>query len=149
MRGGMSGGRWDFGSISRTKAAPGAEGRNGGGGALNCASGFVDTRFMLTPRDGSTSWTPAELASRPEVGEFCRWLTTYVDTGEGRNELTVAATELVHLARALQVDAVTVVAAIELLGCPPLHVHDSLSGQRGDRYVEALAILVRRLFGGS
>ena len=106
---------------------------------------------MITPRDGEPSWkqwTVAEIAGRPELVEFCRWLTAYVDTGEGRDELTAAGAVLVQLARELQLEAVDVVGAIELIGCTPLRVHDGSSRMRGDRYAEALAWLVRRLFGG-
>jgi hypothetical protein len=104
--------------------------------------------MLTTPRNYSPSMTPSEIASRPEVGEFCQWLIAYVDTGTGRGELTIAADAVVQLARQERLDAVTVVGAIELLGCPPLRVHDQFSRNRGDRYAEAMALLVLRLFSG-
>jgi hypothetical protein len=104
---------------------------------------------MQTPRSGSSSLTAAEIASRPELGDFCQWLTLYVDTGDGGDELTIAAAALVRLARELRLEAVPIVDAIELIGCPPLRVHDRQARQRGDRYADALAWLVRGLIGGT
>src|SRR4051812_39659644 len=87
-------------------------------------SGSILVGMPTTPRNVSSSLTTSELASRPEVGEFCQWLIAFVDTGDGRDELTIAAEAVVRLAREQRLDAVTVVGAVELIGCPPLRVHD-------------------------
>ena len=115
---------------------------------MNYLQSGVDTGGMITPRQVSPSLTSAELASRAEVVEFCQWLIAYVDTGDGRHELTIAADAVVRVAREYRLDAIKVVGAIELIGCPPLKLHDRFSPNRGDRYAESLAWLVRRLFGG-
>jgi hypothetical protein len=52
------------------------------------------------------------------------------------------------MARELNADAVVVVAAVELIGCPPLLKSGQGARARGDRYAEAMAWLVRSLFGG-
>jgi hypothetical protein len=90
-----------------------------------------------------------DIAYRPELATFCEWLAAYVDTGDGADELTLATGAVVRLARELRLDAVPVVDAVELIGCPPLHVHDGKSRARGDRYANAMAWLVRGLFGGA
>jgi hypothetical protein len=91
----------------------------------------------------------SDIAHRPEMATFCEWLAVYVDTGDGADELTLATGSVVRLARELRLDAVTVVDAVELIGCPPRLVHDAKSGARGDRYASAMAWLVRGLFGGA
>jgi hypothetical protein len=90
----------------------------------------------------------SEIASRPELGDFCEWLAVYVATGEGADELTLATAAVVRLARELRLEAVPVVDAVELIGCRPLQLHDASSRKRVDRYTEAMAWLVRGLFGG-
>jgi hypothetical protein len=90
-----------------------------------------------------------DIACRPEVAAFCDWLAVHVATGDGRGELTLATAAVIRLAHQLHVEAVTVVDAVELIGCPPLHVHDASARARGDRYANAMAWLVRGLFGGA
>jgi hypothetical protein len=98
---------------------------------------------------GHTSLLAAtDIAQRPELAQFCEWLAIYVDTGDGQDELTLATGAVVRLARELRLEAVPVVDAVELIGCPPLRVHDRHSRARGDRYGNAMAWLVRGLFGG-
>jgi hypothetical protein len=95
-----------------------------------------------------TKRSGADIAGMPELATFCGYLATFVETGDGRDELTLATAGLVDLARRFHLDAVPIVDAVELIGCPPLHVHDLRSRVRGDRYADAMAWLVRGLFGG-
>ena len=88
-----------------------------------------------------------DIAQQPELTLFCEWLAVYVDTGEGGDELTLATAGVVRLARLLRLEGVPVVDAVELIGCPPLRVHDQHSRERGNRYGSAMAWLVRGLFG--
>ena len=90
-----------------------------------------------------------DIAFRPELAIFCEWLAVFVATGDGADELTLATGAVVRLARELRLEAVTVVDAVELIGCPPLRVHDAAARARGDRYANAMAWLVRGLFGGA
>jgi hypothetical protein len=96
-----------------------------------------------------TSLSPSEIAARPELGNFCQWLSLYVEKGDGADELTLATASLIRLARELRLESVPVVEAIELVGCPPLRMHDNRSRARGDRYTDAMAWLVRGLIGGT
>jgi hypothetical protein len=104
---------------------------------------------MQGPANQPSSLSASEIASRPELAIFCEWLSIYVDTGDAADELTLATAALVRLARALRLEAVPIVDAVELIGCPPLRVHDRRSRARGDRYADAMAWLVRGLIGGS
>jgi hypothetical protein len=101
----------------------------------------------MTPH--SSPLSAGEIAYRPELALFCEWLSVYVDTGDGADELTLATAAVVRLARELRVEAVPIVDAIELIGCQPLRVHDEKSRARGDRYASAMAWLVRGLFGSA
>jgi hypothetical protein len=96
----------------------------------------------------ATKRSASEIVGMPELAMFCTYLAAFVDTGDVRDELTLATAELVRLARRFHLDAVPVVDAVELIGCPPLRVHDARSRKRGERYSEAMAWLVRGLFGG-
>ena len=101
------------------------------------------------PINGSSSLTPVEIAAKPEVAEFCDWLSRYVDSGDGADELTVATASLIRLARDLRLEAIPIVEAVEVIGCPPLRVQDRRARARGDRYTSAMAWLVRGLIGGA
>ena len=63
--------------------------------------------------------SPIELAHRPEIAAFSEWLARYVDTGDGRDELTIATAAVVRLARELRLEAAPIVEALELIGAPP------------------------------
>jgi hypothetical protein len=99
-----------------------------------------------TPHEATI--TPRELADLTELAAFAGFLSQYVQTGSARDELTLATASVVRKARELRADAVSVVAAVELIGCPPLQIPGEGARARGDRYSEALAWLVRSLFGG-
>ena len=92
--------------------------------------------------------TPRNVADRIELAAFVGFLCQFVESGVARDELALATAGLVRMARELRADAVTVVAAVELIGCPPLAVDDGAHA-RGDRYADAMAWLVRSLFGGA
>ena len=99
-------------------------------------------------RPTPTRMTVTEIAERPELGDFCAWLSVFVESGDSADELTVATAAVVRLARELRVDAVSVVGAVEYIGCPPLLSQQGNGKRRGDRYTDAMAWLVRGLFGG-
>ena len=90
-----------------------------------------------------------DAANMSEVAAFCGFLDIFVESGGARDELIAVAAALVRRARELRLDAVPVVEAIELIGCPPLRVRDQRSHVRGDRYSDAMACLVRGLIGGA
>jgi hypothetical protein len=92
--------------------------------------------------------TPRDIADRIELAGFVGFLCQFVEFGRARDELTLATAGVVRMARELNVDAVAIVDAIELIGCPPLLRAGEGARARGDRYAEAMAWLVRSLFGG-
>lgn len=91
----------------------------------------------------------SEIASRPELAVFCQWLAAYVGNGDAADELTLATASVVRLARELRLEAVPIVEAVELIGCPPLRVHDEQARARGNRYGDAMEWLVHGLIGGA
>jgi hypothetical protein len=92
--------------------------------------------------------TPRDIADRIELAGFVGFMCQFVESGVARDELTLATAGVVRMARELNADAVTVVAAVELIGCPPLLKPGEGARARGDRYAEAMAWLVRSLCGG-
>lgn len=102
----------------------------------------VDPAYGIAP-------SPDELAHRPEIALFSECLAHYVDTGDERDELTIATADVVRLARALRLEALPVVEAVELVGVPPSAHRTPDAEARGERYAEAMAWLVRGLLGGS
>jgi hypothetical protein len=105
-----------------------------------------DPERRITPHERAI--TPRDVADRLELAAFVGFLCQFVDSGVARDELTLATAGVVRMARELRVDAVTVVAGVELIGCPPLGKSDERARARGDRYADAMAWLVRSLFGG-
>lgn len=84
-----------------------------------------------------------EAANFPEVAAFCGVLTRHVADGGHEAELEAVTRALVTRARREGLGASTIVGAIELVGCPPLHHQGQRRSEHVDRYATVMASLVR------
>ena len=92
--------------------------------------------------------TPREIADRTELAAFAGFLSEYVESRTARDELAVATVHVARMAEELRIDAITIVAAVELITGSLLQQTDELSPGRVDRYTEAMTALIRSLFRG-
>ena len=94
----------------------------------------------------SPTHSARQVAELSEVAGFVHFLALHVDHGGNEEELQAAMAALIRKAKQAGIGVSTVVGAVELVGCQPLH--DSGPG-RVDRYTGAMAALLRSFLDAS